>query len=232
MVDVPHITFHALMDQPSKVFVHLGEKVRTFTEANMDRLPATLQNVLIAEFGLRPEHAEEVAAEAVSKADAEANKKDHVELLQEQLSDNDKQLTEELKRRIKAESDLALAQSDLRTANTTIDDLRAQLVAALPPPSPPKPPEESQGTSGAESAQRPDPANTGETGTAGSADVGTKPEGQTPPAQHADTPPAMEPATPTAEVQTSPPAPAAQTGAGAAPVLAAATGGAQEAKGA
>lgn len=175
----PNITFHALSDQPARVFVHLGAKVRHFTETNLDRLPVTLRNVLIAEFGLKQEHADEVAGDAI--ANQGASNTDHVTLLQEQLADTDRQLTEHLTANLKLSSDLSLAQSDLRDANKTIDDLRAQLAAATQP-------QNISELSGETGVHHPDtsPANVGETDTAGSAAVGTQPEGQTPPAQQAN----------------------------------------------
>lgn len=213
MADVPNITFHALSDRPSTVFVHLGEKVRTFTEANLDRLPSTLRNVLIAEFGLHPDHAAEVANSAVSDVSAAAGAKahdaDHIALLQEQIADNDKQLTEMLQAKLKAESDLSLARSDLADANKALavaQDTISQMEAAQL------------------KAQEQAIKNTPPTGE--SAAVGTQPEGQTPPAQQTHNPPALEVETQPAEVQTQPVESSPQTEAEAAPNQAV-TGGEQ-----
>jgi hypothetical protein len=133
MAEVPFVTFHALVDQPDKVFVHLRDKVRTFTETNAERIRNVLTNVLIAEFGLQQQHAEIVTKDALDARDAKAADADHAKLLQEQLADNDTQLTAMLQAKLKAESDLSLARSDLATANKRIADLEKQLAAATPP---------------------------------------------------------------------------------------------------
>lgn len=209
MAEAPNVTFHALSDQPAKVFVHLGEKVRAFVEPKAERVRTTLVNVLIAEFGLGQPHAEQVADEAITTHEATGSAADHVGLLQDQLADTDKQLTDMLAAKLKAESDLALAQSDLADRDRTIAQLKEQIAALTPPPP----------DTGA--------SNGGETSTDASAAVGTKPGGDSPPAQQTDaTPPSRgsvstpEGETPPAE--TSPP----QTDTGAAPNQAA-TGGEQ-----
>ena len=87
MGDVPDITFHVKDSGIGRAFVHLGDKVRTVTEAVVGRLPDQIRSVLVAEFGLADEDARQVASDALSAQASSAALPDHVALLQEQLAE-------------------------------------------------------------------------------------------------------------------------------------------------
>lgn len=132
MAEIPHVAFHAFVDRPTTVMVHLGDKVRMFVAESKERAEDLIKKVMIAEFGVTQAEAEPAAAAAVDKSGEKSDAVAHVALLQEQLADNDKQLTEAINARIKAESDLKLAQHEITelkkasfVASGTISDMEA-----------------------------------------------------------------------------------------------------------
>lgn len=135
MMDIPLVTFQALSDQPNMVFVHQGEKVRRFSASDDDQIRNTLRNVFIAEFGIPQEEAIQAAADVVEQLQAKVAQEAAVLA---EMEDTRRELTAETERRIKAESDLSLAQGDIANLTKRFealtyerDDLMGQIKNAL-----------------------------------------------------------------------------------------------------
>lgn len=144
MPELPNVTVAPTTDGGLVGFVHQGMKVRTIFAASLDAIRNRLPGVLIAEFGMGSEeaaaHADSpdgkqlVGAASAPAPVAAADKAlmeqlgaahEHVDLLQEQLTE---------------------AQAELEVERATSADLKAKLAAAnalLNPPQPDTPPEQS-----------------------------------------------------------------------------------------
>ena len=168
----PNVVWYVDPTGACMIFMHAGNIVRSSAAANVHVAQRTIASVAISEFDMPQPEAEALAERSVQAQTAAValpkTLSDHVTLLQEQMADHDAQLTQVTAEKLKAESDLALAQSDLADRDRTIAQLKEQIAALTPPPP----------DTGA--------SNGGETSTDASAAVGTKPEGQTPPAQQAN----------------------------------------------
>ena len=132
MADLPNVTVAPTTDGGLVGFVHAGMKVRTIFADTLDRIRDRLPSVLVAEFGMTQDEANNhgitadtgavttaMAQEAHQQsAAAAAQANDHVGLLQEQLAE---------------------LQAELEVERATSADLKARLAAATahrtqPPP--------------------------------------------------------------------------------------------------
>lgn len=137
----PHVAWYTAIAGEVRAFVHLGDTVRTVTAPNVATAQRNITSVAIDAFGMNQGDAEAFAAKAAADqtkaADLPKTLSDHVTLLQDQLADHDRDLTGALQSKLKAESDLALAQDELKTANAKIAALEKELAALRTPAAPP-----------------------------------------------------------------------------------------------
>jgi peptidoglycan hydrolase CwlO-like protein len=138
----PNVVWYVDPTGACMIFMHAGNIVRSSAAANVHVAQRTIASVAISEFDMPQPEAEALAERSVQAQTAAValpkTLSDHVTLLQEQMADHDAQLTQVTAEKLKAESDLRLAQSDIATltkANETLTaELAAAKVAAEPPP--------------------------------------------------------------------------------------------------
>lgn len=63
---IPHVTFRAFADHPSRVYVHLGDVQRHFEDTGLARTQDLLAKVAISEFGIPQDEARAFAAKAMT----------------------------------------------------------------------------------------------------------------------------------------------------------------------
>ncbi len=133
----PFIAIHQYADNAVAAFVHLEGKVRSIFATSVPDLERHLTNVGIAEFGLDQESAAAAAKGAISGTTAPAPEPP-VDLAPK-VADLETQLTAMLQRALKAEADVALANSEIATLKANIEALHANTeqpgnIQNTPPP--------------------------------------------------------------------------------------------------
>jgi hypothetical protein len=127
---VPNVTWYVDEAGACKVFMHHGDAIRSFWSASVAVAERTIASVAIDAFGMSQPDAEVFAQSAVAEqmkaAALPQTLSDHMELLQEQLSesqDSEKNLTSEL---IDAKATIATNQETIDDQKTTISDLTSK----------------------------------------------------------------------------------------------------------
>lgn len=130
----PIVNFGSAGDGKVRVFMHLGEKSRQFDSSDAKAAEQTMSAVLISEFGMPQDEARAFAATTMKTKSTPADMSARIDGLK-------KDLTDAVCARLKAESDLRLANAEIRElkkasaskpAADTIIEADAQAVAAAP----------------------------------------------------------------------------------------------------
>ena len=134
----PNIVWYVDPTGACKIFMHANNVVRSFDAPNPAAAQRTIASVAIDAFAMSQADAEALAHQAIEDQTAAAalpkTLSDHVLLLQEQMDDHDRELTEATKGRLKAESDLRMAQGDIQRLTDQLAN--ATKVASSPVPIP------------------------------------------------------------------------------------------------
>ena len=115
MMDLPHIAFHGFEEGRVRVFMHLGDKLRSFTSGTAEEAATTIAAVATSEFGIDQEKARDFATNAVTR--------------KRRPAEADQALTDAMNRMLKAESDVRLLRAE-------VENLTAALAAATKQPEP------------------------------------------------------------------------------------------------
>lgn len=136
----PNVVWYVAPDGTCMVFMHAGDIVRTASAPNVDQAQRTIVSVAIDAFGMDQASASQLAeksnADRLSAIDIPKILSDHVTLLQEQMADHDRQLTEATAATMKVKSDLSLAQSENAELKKELTAAKAALELPPPPPAP------------------------------------------------------------------------------------------------
>ena len=122
----PNVTWFVDPAGACTVFMHEGDVVRHFTSPTVEIAERSIVSVSIDAFGMTQAEAEEFAAMAVADHTDSASLPDHVKLLQEQLADSQKTVTEH-------EATIAKLQADNKTLADGVAKLTKIQTAATGP---------------------------------------------------------------------------------------------------